>query len=466
MSPNKAFGLVCATASHAALAPPPMRDENGSSGSRNPSPGRWHFTRRGLGPRIDLRSGGTVTTIFAFAGADLQVSLSPEEHSGVALRNVRTLSARDYGWPSAESGRTVAVVIAVRIGTSVLVAMATIAIAGCGGSSNSASGSGNTASDAKTYVHTISTDAAQVQADEIKVGLDIVHNDVTGLAQDAQTAHDDFVNVKTDIVGAGANVGDNSRLGNAEYQMDDAINELKNGMGAVVAFAENPNAGTLGAANSKLSRGITEWDQAATVLWTMAGRESEIPTLAGTAPATTSPSAATTSTTTPNPPSSSVPSWVQAAKKGCPAGEVLLKTLSNGEPAPHGNDGCVGSGSGECSTSEPTCDPANAPGGTPTTQTTTSTTAPAPPPPPPPSTLPPTATPAAWTNSPDSTCTEGAEAVTTINDEDVLYCASTDNISHVLCWEMGVSATSGGQTLGYDVKPGPQPMCPGAEPLR
>ena len=101
-----------------------------------------------------------------------------------------------------------------------------------------------------------------------------------------------------------------------------------------------------------------------------------------------------------------------------------------------------------------------------TTQTTTPTTAPAPTPPPPPSTLPPTATPAAWTNSPDSTCTEGAEAVTTINTVDVLYCASTDNISHVLCWENGVPATSGGQMLSYDVKPGPQPMCPGAQPLR
>jgi hypothetical protein len=54
--------------------------------------------------------------------------------------------------------------------------------------------------------------------------------------------------------------------------------------------------------------------------------------------------------------------------------------------------------------------------------------------------------------------------VTTINDVDVLYCASTDNISHVLCWENGVPATSGDQTLGYDVKPGPQPMCPGATP--
>lgn len=53
-----------------------------------------------------------------------------------------------------------------------------------------------------------------------------------------------------------------------------------------------------------------------------------------------------------------------------------------------------------------------------------------------------------------------------ITGEDVFYCASANKISHVLCWESGVSATSGGQTLGYDVQPGPQPMCPGAQPLR
>jgi hypothetical protein len=247
----------------------------------------------------------------------------------------------------------------VKIGKSVLTAMATVAIAGCGGS-------GNPASEAKTYVRTISPDAAQVQADEIKVGLDILHNDLTGLAQDAQTAHDDFANDKIDIIGAGSNVGDNSRLGNAEYQMEDAINELKNGMGAVVAFAENPSAGTLGAAGSKLDQGVTDWDQAATVLWTMAGRASEIPSLAGSAPATTNSNTATTPATTPNPATSSVPSWVQAARSGCPAGEVLLKTLSNGQPTPYGNDGCVTNGGPyECSPSEPTCDPANAPGTTP-----------------------------------------------------------------------------------------------------
>jgi hypothetical protein len=80
------------------------------------------------------------------------------------------------------------------------------------------------------------------------------------------------------------------------------------------------------------------------------------------------PTTATTSTA-----SSSVPSWVVAARTGCPPGEMLLTTMSNGQPAPYGNDGCAVSSSGECASSEPTCDPANAPGGT-TTQATPPTT--------------------------------------------------------------------------------------------
>ena len=67
-----------------------------------------------------------------------------------------------------------------------------------------------------------------------------------------------------------------------------------------------------------------------------------------------------------------LPSWVAAAWRGCPAGEKLIGTGVDGQPlARYGNDGCVGSSSGECAMSEPTCDPANAPGTTPAVPTTT-----------------------------------------------------------------------------------------------
>jgi hypothetical protein len=241
---------------------------------------------------------------------------------------------------------------------------------------------------------------------EIKVGLDILHNDPTGLAQDARAAHDVFMNAKTDIIAAGNNVSDNDRLGGAELQMDDAINELKNGMGAVVAFAENPNAGTLGAANSKLDQGITDWDQAATVLWTMAGRASEVPNLAGSgqtttqttpsAPAPPAQSAPTAPTPTPatcsldtspgGPLESDANGILIKAKQGQygPACQQVANHLIATDPAAaqaYGEDtACGGQGPGSCGPSQPT------------THTTTPT-APAPPPPPSPSNLPRTSRP-------------------------------------------------------------------------
>lgn len=71
------------------------------------------------------------------------------------------------------------------------------------------------------------------------------------------------------------------------------------------------------------------------------------PTVSSSATATPAPTITTTTTTTAGP---SIPSWVQAAKNGCPTGEVSAH-----------NGGCVGSGSGECAASEPTCNPANVP---------------------------------------------------------------------------------------------------------
>jgi hypothetical protein len=54
---------------------PPSRSENLTAGKADGSPGRWHYTRRGLGPRIDLRSSGTVAVIFPPARAYSQASL-------------------------------------------------------------------------------------------------------------------------------------------------------------------------------------------------------------------------------------------------------------------------------------------------------------------------------------------------------------------------------------------------------
>ena len=117
--------------------------------------------------------------------------------------------------------------------------------------------------------------------------------------------------------------------------------------------------------------------QARTV--TVTTSQTTFATSSSTSSATTSGTSSTPSvpaTTTTSTASSSVPSWVLAARKGCPPGEILVTKTSTGQPAPYGNDGCVGSGSYECAPSEPTCDPANAPATTSAPQTTQTQTAP------------------------------------------------------------------------------------------
>lgn len=107
----------------------------------------------------------------------------------------------------------------------------------------------------------------------------------------------------------------------------------------------------------------------ATVVAVVAGCGGQTQTVTVTTPqatvtssrTTTSATASTTAAPTASNTGSPVPPWVQAAKAGCPTGET-----------PASNGGCVGSGSSECATSEPTCNPVNAPG------TNTSATSPAP----------------------------------------------------------------------------------------
>jgi hypothetical protein len=212
---------------------------------------------------------------------------------------------------------------------------------------------GSQASDARTYVRAISNDAHEVQNDEQQVGLDLVNKNQAAMAQDAQTAHDDYDNVKSDLILAGNNVSDSSRLGDAENQMDDAINELKNGMGALVAFAESPNGGTLGAASAKLGQGITDWDQGAKTIWTLAGDKADIPTLAPSPQPATSPrpaprKAPTTSTSS-TPAASNFLDKYSASNPFCEDGYCAYAAPASGSCAPgyHFNAGADGQ-PGDC----------------------------------------------------------------------------------------------------------------------
>jgi hypothetical protein len=152
-----------------------------------------------------------------------------------------------------------------------------------------------------------------------QVGEDLVNKNAAQLAADAQKAHNDYANVKGDVILAGNDVSDNDQIGRAENKMDDGINELKNGMDALVAFAEEPTAGNLGSANSQLASGVADWDQGLTVIWRLAGDASDAPTLTPASSSSTSTTSATaTPTTTAPAPGSSAASAVAPHINGLP----------------------------------------------------------------------------------------------------------------------------------------------------
>lgn len=188
----------------------------------------------------------------------------------------------------------------------ILLAAGLTVVLGACGSSNSPTSMNNAA---QTYIRTTSNDVNMVSDDIAAVGQDIINNNLTQLASDAQTAHDDFNGVREDFVAAGNNVMDNNSLGTAENQIDNGSNELKNAMGAFVAYASNPNPGTLGSLNSQLNRGVSDYNQGIKEMWALAG-ESDPPIIGGGSSSSSAASTPPDTTTTP------APSGSQFA--GCP----------------------------------------------------------------------------------------------------------------------------------------------------
>lgn len=116
----------------------------------------------------------------------------------------------------------------------------------------------------------------------VQVGLDILrqHPEHVGLAavdqfaQLAQQAHDSIDGVRDDF----ATGDDSGALENAEAEMFDAANGLKNSMGAVVAYTGNPNPATLASFTTQYQPATAEWNDGVRKLWRLA-HEPKPPTL-------------------------------------------------------------------------------------------------------------------------------------------------------------------------------------------
>jgi hypothetical protein len=129
---------------------------------------------------------------------------------------------------------------------------------------------------AQAYIKSMSRDinTVQVSVQSVQVGIALLQKGgastgaVDQFAQLAQQAHDSINAVRQDFA-----TGDTSgNLGNAEVELFTAANDLKNAMGAVVAYTGNPNPATLAHFTSQYQNAVGEWDDGVTTIWTIAGK--------------------------------------------------------------------------------------------------------------------------------------------------------------------------------------------------
>lgn len=148
----------------------------------------------------------------------------------------------------------------------VLAGVVGIVVAGCGAS-------GTPRHQARSYIRSMHRDMNTVQAsvESVVVGINLVAKDpsiadINEFAGLAQQAHDSIDAIRKEF----ATTDTSGKLGNAELELFSAANDLKNAMGAVVAYEGNPNAATLAHFTDQYQQARGEWNQGVTEVWRLA----------------------------------------------------------------------------------------------------------------------------------------------------------------------------------------------------
>jgi len=160
----------------------------------------------------------------------------------------------------------------------VVVVVIIIAVASGGGKSKSPE------AEAKEYIkeksvriHTVSASVEDVEVAlglVIKKGSGASQTEIDELATDAQKAHDGINEVRNELF----KTGGKEELSDATLNIQEGANELKNAMGALVAYAGNSNAATLAHLNAEFEKGKEKWDEGVERVWSVA-HESGAPKL-------------------------------------------------------------------------------------------------------------------------------------------------------------------------------------------
>lgn len=127
------------------------------------------------------------------------------------------------------------------------------------------------ASAAEQYIRKHGADANRVQANVLLVSLAVTQakksGDLNAVAQAAQSAHDNLDNIRNDFADTASIACSSCSLGDASLELFTASNDLKNAMGALVAYTGDPNPATLAHFNTQFATARSEWNQGARFIW-------------------------------------------------------------------------------------------------------------------------------------------------------------------------------------------------------
>lgn len=140
---------------------------------------------------------------------------------------------------------------------------------GCGNTEPGSSGSAE--EQARAYIaakeHTINL--GRVDYEHVVALVALAETDgessmiVDEIAKVAQEAHDQIDNFREELF----KTGGDKHLSEATFRLSEGANELKNSMGALVAYSGNPNPATLAHFSTQVDTAIIQWDRAVDEVW-------------------------------------------------------------------------------------------------------------------------------------------------------------------------------------------------------
>lgn len=130
-------------------------------------------------------------------------------------------------------------------------------------------------SDARAYIaeHRRQINVVHVSVQSVQAAVELAQASPTSetlyqLAQIAQEAHDYIDNVRQDLTTSDSS----GALYDAEIEVFAAANDLKNSMGALVAYTGDPTPATLAHFTSEYRPAVTMWNDGVRIIWRIAHR--------------------------------------------------------------------------------------------------------------------------------------------------------------------------------------------------